>query len=292
LTRYIVTHSYDSAYGHLPPGYLGTYPDLVAPIGGFAPSNPYPAQFVGVLAYLLPYLEQDNLSKSMLQGLPADYLSTTAVYSPWWNNTSTWNAAQTRLKAFLCPSDNAYANTVGTFVALATFRAGPGLNLPYYPIGQGGESLGRTNYFGVAGVNGVVGDPNLDPYAGVFTNRSAVSVQQLSAADGTSNTAMFGEVVGDADTGPRQYSFAWMGAGSMPTILAPGTGPFPSSNFLMFSSKHPGVVQLCFGDGSVRALRKGWDVNNPDNLAKQFTNFYAATGWQEGQVVDWTWLTN
>ena len=77
----------------------------------------YPGQFVGVLPYLLPYVEQGNLYQSMMQGVPADYLGATAVYSPWWANGSTWTAAKTRVPTFLCPSDNAYANTVGTITS-------------------------------------------------------------------------------------------------------------------------------------------------------------------------------
>src|SRR5277367_301624 len=39
--------NYESTSGQLPPGYLGPYPNLGAPSGPYAPSNPYPGQFVG-----------------------------------------------------------------------------------------------------------------------------------------------------------------------------------------------------------------------------------------------------
>src|SRR3974377_2284128 len=52
----LAAHNYaDANDGRLPPGYLGTYPTLAAPTGGGAG---YPTQFVGVLPYLLPYVEQ------------------------------------------------------------------------------------------------------------------------------------------------------------------------------------------------------------------------------------------
>jgi prepilin-type N-terminal cleavage/methylation domain-containing protein len=274
----LAAHNYASANGHLPPGYLGTFPNLTAPTGSFAPSNPYPAQFVGVLTYLLPYAEQDNLYKSMMPDLPPDYLSTTKAYAPWWNYPSAWQAAQTRVKTFLCPSDSAYANTVGTIVGAHTFPL-PGAvdeDLPFFPIGGGGDNLGRTNYAGVAGYGGAVSDPS----AGVFTNRSGVSLAQLSAADGASNTAMFGEYLGDTDTGPRRYAAAWMGLGSLATF--PGLGAGSASNSFTFASKHSGIVQFCFADGSVRGLRKNADYNN----------FIWATGWHDGQVVDFPLISN
>ena len=262
-------HDYAATNDRLPPGYLGTYPNLTAPSRG---GNGYPGQIVGVLAYLLPYVEQDNLSQSMLQGVPTDYLSTTQVYPAWWTYPSMWQAAQTRVKIFLCPSDNAYANSAGTIVGAHTY-VGPGFfdqDLPYFPIGGGGDNLGRTNYVGVAGYAGAVAADS----AGVFTNRSRVSLAQLTAADGASNTAMFGEYLGDSDTGPRRYAAAWMGTGALATAWGLGTGA--NSSPFTFSSKHSGIVQFCFGDGSVRGLRKGADYNN----------YIWATGWRDGQVVD------
>jgi prepilin-type N-terminal cleavage/methylation domain-containing protein len=274
----VAAQNYESGHGQLPPGYLGPYPNLGAPTGpSFAPSNPYPSQFVGVLAYLLPYVEQDNLAKNMLQGVPADYLNPTREYSPWWNNPSMWSAAQTRVPTFLCASDSAYANTTATIVGAHTFLV-PGAvyeDLPIFPVGGGGESLGRTNYAGVGGYGGIVVGTN----AGVFTNRSATSLQAVSSADGTSNTAMFGETLGNADTGPRQYSNAWMGVGSLATFSGLGTGP--ASSPFTFSSHHTGIVQFCFADGSVRPLRKNADYNT----------FIAVTGWSDGQVVDFAMIS-
>jgi type II secretory pathway pseudopilin PulG len=269
----LAAQNHESSHGRLPPGYLGTYPNLGAPAGAtFAPSNPYPAQFVGVLAYLLPYLEQDNLYRMMLQGLPADYLSITAVYTPWWNNTSTWNAAMTRVTTFLCPADNAYSNTTGTIVSAHTFLL-PGAvdeDLAFFTIGSGGDNIGRTNYAGVGGYTGAA----VPSSAGVLTNRSGLTLAQISSADGASNTAMFGETLGDSDSGPRHYSDSWMGVGSLATF--PGLGTGPGSSSFTFASKHNGIVQFCFADGSVRPLRKGADYNN----------YIWATGWADGQVVD------
>jgi hypothetical protein len=174
---------------------------------------------------------------------------------------------------FLCPSDNAYANSAGTIVSSHAFPT-PGAiyeDLAFFPIGGGGDNLGRTNYAGVGGYGGAV----FPTSAGVFTNRSGVTLAQLTGADGASNTAMFGETLGNSDTGPRQYADSWMGVGSLVTFSGLGGGP--ASSPFTFASKHAGIVQFCFGDGSVRPLRQGADYNN----------FLAVTGWQDGQVVDW-----
>jgi prepilin-type processing-associated H-X9-DG protein len=262
----LAAHNYaDTHDGRLPPGNLATYPDLIA-------SDSNPAQYVGVLAVLLPYLEQDNLSKNMLSGVPGDYLSPTAVYAPWWTYTTTWQAAQTRVKTFECPSDNAYGNTVGTLVSIHTYVI-PGQmveNIRFFPVDGGGATLGRTDYAGVAGFRGAC----TPEFIGVLSNRSRVSLDQLAAADGTSNTAIFGEYLGDSDTGPRQYAASWMGVGAKATFADLGTGP--ASGPFTFASKHPGVVQFAFGDGSVRSLRKGAGGDN----------YRRVTGWQDGQVVD------
>src|SRR5262249_46654226 len=76
-------------------------------------------------------------------------------------------------------------------------------------------------------------------------------------ADGCSNTLLLGEVDGGREDGRRQYHAAWMGVGAMPTWsgLAGGGEPFQFAT--QFGSKHAGVVQFCFADGSVRGLRKG-----------------------------------
>jgi prepilin-type N-terminal cleavage/methylation domain-containing protein len=268
----IAAHNYASAQGQLPPGYLGTYPDLGAPTGSYASGNPYPCQFVGVLAYLLPYVEQENLYKIMLQDVPADYMNITSVYSPWWNYPSMWDAAQTRIATYLCPSDLPYTNSAGTIVSSHVFYV-PGQvveDLAFFPIGGGGDNIGRSNYVGVGGYSGALSASS----AGVLTNRSGVSLSRVDVADGTSNTAMFGETLGNSDTGPRQYSDSWMGVGSLATF--PGLPGGANSSPFTFASKHTNIVQFCFADGSVRPLKKDADYNN----------FIWATGYIDGEVVN------
>src|SRR5437762_2202913 len=57
----LAAQNYESANRVLPPGYLGSYPDIGSP----SLTN---CQMVGVLAFLLPYIEQDNAYRLMMSG--------------------------------------------------------------------------------------------------------------------------------------------------------------------------------------------------------------------------------
>src|SRR5438309_10391902 len=61
----LAAQNYVSNQGRMPPGLLGETPDP-----GLKPT--YSLQYVGVLTYLLPYIEQDTVYKQMMQGLPTD----------------------------------------------------------------------------------------------------------------------------------------------------------------------------------------------------------------------------
>jgi prepilin-type N-terminal cleavage/methylation domain-containing protein/prepilin-type processing-associated H-X9-DG protein len=266
-------HNYAGTNGTLPPGYLGTYPNLADP-QGFTPPVGYAYNFqnVGCLAILLPYMDQEPIYNLMMSGMPADYLSTKAVYGPWWSYAGPWAAANSPVKSFICPNDRPdfAPNQFATIITYAPYW----LDGAYF---SGVQSLGRTNYIGVTGYLGMV-YPYF--YPGVFCNRSSVSLAQIANQDGTSNTLMFGEALGDADTGTRNFSLTWMGCGALPTAWGLPTGA--SSGWFAFGSKHSGVVQFCYADGSVRPAQKG-TVNSPG-----YDNFVFAGGWRDGMVVDFS----
>ena len=202
----VAAHNYAGTVGTLPPGWLGSYPNLTNdnPGGPGSWADYDNVQEVGVLAFLLPYVEQDNTYKLMLQTQPNDYLSVNKIYPPWWSNVNSVAAAQTVIKTYICPSAPTnftsywYFFTTwgsggsGTIGGDYEYVAGPITDLGTIVV-QPGQKLGTTNYLGVAGW--LAG--SYPPYVGLFTNRSSVSMPQLTAADGSSNTMMFGEYLGD-----------------------------------------------------------------------------------------------
>src|ERR1700687_2170641 len=99
----LAAHHYQSANNRLPPGYLGPLKNDTPP--------PYgeDLQYVGCLAYLLPYLEHENIHKK----LDVNFDVKTTGPS-WWTNQTNWTVAHTRIKVFLCPSTDAYRATEGT----------------------------------------------------------------------------------------------------------------------------------------------------------------------------------
>jgi prepilin-type N-terminal cleavage/methylation domain-containing protein len=261
-------HNYQSNYGTLPPGFLGPYPNLSIKQG---PN--FDGQYVGVLAFLLPYVEQDNVYHNMMSGVPNDYLSTTVVYPSWWTIGSTAQASLTNIKSFQCPSDNARASNA-VIGALTTFVTPTGFELFFG--GFIGVPVGRSNYLGVAGYGGQA----VNGIQGIFTNRTSVSLAQLTSADGSSNTLMFGECATGSDPGAGTLAHSWMGSGCLPTAW--GTVDQPGGSWYAFSSNHASIVQFCYGDGSVHGIRKGVTSGNGYN------QYVLSSGWNDGQIVDFT----
>lgn len=280
----IAAHNYQSTYGKLPPGLLGPLPDN----GTFSFSFPH----VGSLAFLLPYVEQENIYKQIVNpvnpSIPFDWslnnTSGTQVASNagWWNHATNRALATTKIKTFLCPSDNPDNTVNGVFITLyaggSTFTGG------YYP-NPTGNTFGKTNYIGV---QGSIGKSTLMPYGtyqGVLTDRSEVSLAQLSALDGTANTLLFGETLCGSATGARDFACAWMGCGAGATAW----GLPNNAAWYTFGSRHTGVVLFCFGDGSVRSVRRG---GSESFFSNTWYVFQEMAGMQDGGTRDIGQLVN
>jgi prepilin-type N-terminal cleavage/methylation domain-containing protein/prepilin-type processing-associated H-X9-DG protein len=270
--------NYESAYGQLPPAFLGRVPQGV----------PLPAYFYSwsVLAQLNPYLEQTNIYNRMDLNQP--------IYDPANGyNISAANqfAVQQVVKLFLCPSDKT----------------------PQLTGGYGVPVLGPTNYAACIGsgtTNG--GAPFGSPWNadGIFQAKTPNRITDIT--DGTSNTAMMSEsTLGE---GPESASgaipaspqtvYAYLTAG-LPTDSAcasasmwnvqrrrgflwatgeircatynhyyppnapqwdcvandytPGEGIYTAVGFRAARSRHTGGVNLLLGDGSVRFVAQTID---------------------------------
>jgi prepilin-type N-terminal cleavage/methylation domain-containing protein len=294
----LAAHNYQSAYGTLPPGYLGSIPNIHYPGPGHLNG-----QFTGVLFFLMPYIEQDNVFKLGLSGVPGDYLALDKVYGQWWTYSSTWTAAHSKIPILMCPSNSATDGASGTtgvsalihsyspFDSTGLGNTGGGVVMYYF----GPEPLGITNYAGVPGacsINAMNSSPNDGPgadlgkYVGAFYNRSKTKIENIS--DGSSQTLLFGELVGGVLKGSQDFTQSWMGTGiEMAKFgLAPGPNT-PNGGWNFFSSRHTGgLVQFCFGDGAVRAVRvSGTSVRNPTPLGSDWYILQGMAGMQDGDIV-------
>jgi prepilin-type N-terminal cleavage/methylation domain-containing protein len=253
----LAARNYESIKKVFPPGYLGMLPpaDVNGP-GGFN------QQWTGVIPHLLPFMEaktvyiqiQANLLKTDLKGYPA-----------WWNDNDAWAAAQTRISPLLCPSAPTMVPSKGTFILLhnypdtTTFPGGIALTFDatYFPHDDMGELVGGllalTDYLGCAGEWGTTGAaqyfPNEERHRGIFTNRSKTRIADIK--DGASKTLLFGEEYGDPFSDEYSFGYAWMGCGGMDTQAGLTDG-----KWYAFGSKHPGIVNFCYADGSVHQLQK------------------------------------
>jgi prepilin-type N-terminal cleavage/methylation domain-containing protein/prepilin-type processing-associated H-X9-DG protein len=243
----IGAHNYQSALGTLPPGVYGDPPPASA-----LPSFSY--QYYGVLVPLLPYIEQDNVFKLFSASFNQNV---TATGANWWGPGFT--AAQYKIKTFLCPSDGAQDSVSGgTFVVHWPYSCGSGcgtMTAYYFPVSSvPAATLGKSNYVGVSGGVGNLGNA-WDPWRGTFTSQSRNKIETVT--DGSSNTLFFGETLGGSDGPTRDFAIAWMGAGQFPAAWGiPANG----AQWYQFSSRHTGLVNFAYGDGAVRAIRKGCDT--------------------------------
>jgi prepilin-type processing-associated H-X9-DG protein len=137
------------------------------------------------------------------------------------------------------------------------------------------------------------GGVNLKLYEGIFTNRSGNKLGAIP--DGTSNTLMFGELLGGFDQNPpyttRTIVYSWFGLGALPTKTGigqpglPGGTNKPGAYWNTFSSYHPGGAQFCFADGSVHFLKFGQTTVRQPNCSHDWYVFNALAGIKDGQVV-------
>ncbi len=244
--------NYESTYGHLPPGYLGskkvdTPKALVENSGPPIRFN----QWVGVLAQLLPQIEAESVhdvltSESYRLG-PSSYGQT------YWRSNNPSRAAQAGLSILLCPAAPFEPPVDGVVdLAVPVYQGSGGSAVPFeqfegdFVIDSGrwpmptGAALGLTHYQGVSGVYGQPG-PNLrviaedgrtydvqEELVGVYGVRSRTSLSKVT--DGTSNTMMFGEAPGSigsnfydqanqTTTGGFSQGVAWIGTCVLPTYL-------------------------------------------------------------------------
>ncbi|MFM8273746.1 MAG: DUF1559 domain-containing protein [Gemmata sp.] len=246
----LAAHSYESNNSVLPPGFNSS-------------SN------VGSLAYILPYIEQENVFRL----IPQNILTLPATGGSWWGGG--WTAANNHVKTFYCPADAAQTLVPANGIFAYFTTAGTTLTGGYFPGNY--PTLGRTNYAANAGALGDTTSAPWSQWRGPYYVDSKTRMPTIT--DGTSNTFGFGEILG-GDRSTNDFVAAWMGAGAMPTAW----GTIDPGQWYSFGSKHSGVVQMGNCDGSIRSIKKIGSAT--DWYTTRWYNYVYASGAQDGQTIN------
>jgi prepilin-type processing-associated H-X9-DG protein len=288
----LACHNYADQNGGLPPGIvMRNYQDY-----------PYTDEIGPNWAILLlPHIEQGAMFNQIQASVSLWMNAQVATTDKGWTNIRA-NTVPT----MLCPSDSntgvlcnrPLANVTGWARGNYAANCGPTYTYNARLNGSGG---GAGSYFGLNGAG---------PFS-VFTTPSGkkgYGIQQIS--DGSSNTLLFGEVLGGMNADDPRGVWAFGLAGSS-TLVAHGDGDCRSPNYLNgttsgcaddirdapdvpqqnFSnwtscnsnqatarSRHPGGVNISLGDGSVRFIRdsidfRAWWILNAANDGQALPNF-------------------
>jgi len=200
------------------------------------------------LARILPYVDQDNLSRQIDLNKPI-------MNYP--------NQVQSTIKTFLCPSD--------TFKPVWTDRANLSPGTSETPVNMT-LGVGQTNFKGVSGSNwcwgswtniGPTGNCNGLEYGdGVFFRMDDVRPLRLERIqDGSSNTLLIGEDIPSLNAHCSwPYSNNSVGTCAIPlnTNLKGEFGVDTSKwpNIYSFRSRHPTGANFAFADGGIRFLKE------------------------------------
>jgi prepilin-type N-terminal cleavage/methylation domain-containing protein/prepilin-type processing-associated H-X9-DG protein len=276
----LALHNYHDTYKRFPPSLdSAIYPPIAAKAWG-APRQGWTPCW-SWLAYILPFIEQDNLWNEAMQWaqIGGGDTSTWAV-GHWWPWGNAWDPNPiepnvmfgTFVKTWICPSEPR------------------NLTVEIFPLWNNpGTPYAYTEYLGVHGIQGQDVNAALWPVgdkSGILVNSGwdrARKVNFASITDGTSSTLMVGERppsvdlfwgtwigggfdlsgVGDITLGAREIVYAAnvqttpiSGGPSMPCPATkvgfrPGTINDPCDQ-VHFWSWHPGGANWLFGDSSAR----------------------------------------
>jgi prepilin-type N-terminal cleavage/methylation domain-containing protein len=288
----LAAHSFHDVNRRLPPGFIHADTTQVGanygPTGNFGDFvNRYP--HVGFTFFLLPYFEQGAVDNQLAAAaLNLDLAQSGARSEVWFTRTAAVNVANTRIPVAECPSDpvrsyTQFTSCVWSYPTSATAAQAQSMTTSM------GTPPAKSNYVGVAGAFGSLPGHPWDVWQGVFYNRSAVTLGNVTGADGSSNTLLVGEALGRARNSTVAQGFSWIGAAALPT--ASGIPAAPSS--LHYSSFHPGnLVQFAMADGAVRGLRGGFGSCGGAAMSPECGTFLGMSGWRDGSVANAAVLGN
>ena len=267
-------HNFEGNFGKLPSGYTQDRINASGQVYTSGSTAGYSFQGHSVFYFLLPYIEQDNLFKSMDAAVPLNNVSATSG-----------QRAGAAVKTFVCPSDQFPQGNPAPFPSTGTPTA-------FYGVTSYKANGGSRPVFATSSTN-----DGVFMATGTQARRAAGApagsqVGLLEILDGTSNTLLFGErghfdpnfdtfttagwnsgstlsgwtrwypAGGDAGLGnimcggfaPINYKTPWAyGAAGAPTSQS-AWFTFQDMRFSAIGSQHSGGANAVFADGSVRFL--------------------------------------
>ena len=241
---------------------------------------------VGPLGLLLPYLEQGNIYNQFNTAAIFGLQPLGAASNPWINAffPSTYLVSVNRVKTYECPSDNLTdvdtSVNGNTICWLTNSNSGVGATTVTNDQFVGLAGLpGLTNYMPSAGLGGHITNGATAPINAFYAAREGIFVDEIintipGITDGTSNTLLFGEYVGslaNGSGGPHELAVAWIGATGFPSYFSIAE----PSKWSSYGSKHTGIVNFAYADGSVHPIRKG--ISTPGSAADILAR--ANAGW-------------
>ena len=288
----LAVHNYNDTYGQFPSAGCDWYLGIsYQGIGGQALAPPH--QTAGWMYQLLPYIEQDNLYRlndlvttggnNVRILLPPDFPAGT-VYVRLDHELPVGAVRSKPVKTYHCPSRRGaqpYLNGSSRsdrMVGLNDYAAAVPGRFPLLATPETADAVfwgdnGRYNGIILRTMSGR-GNP--------AAQRNTLTLGQLSAADGTSNTLMISEkfVPTNHYGGSHWADDCGWASGFDPDTMRSTAPPLygltnPMQDFpivngsstlnsnrwsqvgYIFGSAHPGGVQACMGDGSVRTIRYG-----------------------------------
>lgn len=252
----ISLHNYHDVHLAFPPGWIDM-PNVNEETWGWS-------------AFLLPFIEQQNLSKqlgvtrgSLLSQLQSSVGASQIV-----------PASRTHIKIFVCPSDTGH--NAGRSHNNRSFDGGVGHTAAGF-TGAANTTAGHSNYMGVMGHRDVQNAAN---NTGCFYGNSRISIADIT--DGSSNTIMVGERethtcrggtwLGVRNTNANGSRGVLMVAGhSRPKMNQDDPVVWDADDIGCgegFSSLHPGGAQFLFADSSVRFISEtishNWATDGTD----------------------------
>ena len=269
----LACHNYESTLLQLPPGLIGPT------AADYNPTGWSKGPFVGMMALILPYMEQDPLFKQLQLPTtnPDDPGLGYAGTNNWFQysaaspgtanypNAANYTAAKVVIKPYQCPSFPLGDGRKVVLGGMITFPDATGSliytgfwNDDYVGVEQY-KPFARTNYLGSSGIY------TGHAFEGIYGNRSKTKTLQIQ--DGSSNTLAVGEVAGtvwpsyDPSLPKGEFTHNWFGSGVCSTLNGMNQGD--QASIRQFSSYHTGIVNFCLGDGSVRSVRIGNTMNAP-----------------------------